>query len=77
MCQFPLRSGGVCGSTWRVEIDHVHPRAAGGPSTIENCRIACGLCRERHNAHYADCHVMPRRDLEALRPRRSRFADAA
>jgi len=45
-CQFRLANGEICGSTYRVEIDH-HPvpRAAGGPSTVENCRLAC----ERHN----------------------------
>jgi hypothetical protein len=41
-CQFRLASGEICGSTYQVEIDHVHPRAAGGPSTVENCRLACG-----------------------------------
>jgi len=45
-CQFRLANGEICGSTCRVEIDH-HPvpRAAGGPSTVENCRLAC----EPHN----------------------------
>ncbi|HET8538360.1 MAG TPA: HNH endonuclease signature motif containing protein [Anaeromyxobacter sp.] len=76
-CQWPLASGGVCGSTWRVEIDHITPRAAGGPSTVENCRLACCLCRERHNPHYADSDLMPRRPVEALALRRSSGADAA
>ncbi len=40
-CQWPLDSGGICGSTLRLEIDHVVPRARGGPSTIDNCRLAC------------------------------------
>ncbi len=40
-CQFKLASGEICGSTLRVEIDHVTPRALGGPSTVENCRLAC------------------------------------
>jgi hypothetical protein len=40
-CQFPLDSGGVCGSTWQVELDHVVPRALGGPTTVENLRCAC------------------------------------
>jgi hypothetical protein len=40
-CQYPLESGGVCGSTHQVELDHVVPRARGGPSTIENTRILC------------------------------------
>jgi hypothetical protein len=40
-CQWPLASGGVCGSVVRVEIDHVVPRGRGGPSTVENCRVLC------------------------------------
>ncbi len=43
-CQFKLASGEICGSTRRLEIDH-HPipRALGGPSTVENCRLACDV----------------------------------
>ncbi len=40
-CTWPLDSGGICGSTLRLEIDHVVPRARGGPSTVDNCRLAC------------------------------------
>ncbi|HZZ85813.1 MAG TPA: HNH endonuclease [Anaeromyxobacteraceae bacterium] len=40
-CQWPLASGGVCGATLRLEIDHVIPRALGGPSTIGNTRLLC------------------------------------
>ncbi len=40
-CQWPLASGGICGSTVRLELDHVIPRARGGPSTVENLRICC------------------------------------
>lgn len=40
-CQWPLSMGGVCGSTLRVQVDHVIPKARGGPSTVENCRLLC------------------------------------
>ncbi len=40
-CQVRLASGEICGSTLRVEIDHITPRALGGPSTVANCRLAC------------------------------------
>jgi hypothetical protein len=40
-CQWKLASGGVCGSTVRLEIDHVVPRGRGGPSTVANCRVLC------------------------------------
>jgi 5-methylcytosine-specific restriction endonuclease McrA len=31
----------VCGSTVRVELDHVVPVSRGGLSTVENCRLLC------------------------------------
>jgi hypothetical protein len=40
-CQWPLASGGICGSEVRTQIDHVVPRGKGGPSTVANCRILC------------------------------------
>ncbi|HEX9052205.1 MAG TPA: HNH endonuclease signature motif containing protein, partial [Anaeromyxobacter sp.] len=46
-CQFRLASGEICGSTLRVEIDHVIPRALGGPSTVDNCRLACRVHKDR------------------------------
>jgi hypothetical protein len=57
-CQWPLDSGGICGSTLRLEIDHVIPRGRGGPSTVENCRLAC----KAHNLEaarqvYGDAHM--------------------
>ncbi len=48
-CRWPLEAGGMCGSTWRLELDHVRPRARGGPSTAANLRL---LCRA-HNAEAA------------------------
>jgi hypothetical protein len=49
-CQYELASGEICGSTYQLEIDH-HPiaRALGGPSTVENCRVACRI----HNGRAA------------------------
>jgi hypothetical protein len=40
-CQWPLSSGGVCGSTTRLELDHVVPLARGGTSTVSNLRVLC------------------------------------
>jgi len=40
-CEWPTESGSVCGSTLRLEFDHILPRALGGPSTIENVRLTC------------------------------------
>lgn len=40
-CEWPVESGGVCGSRLRLELDHVAPRARGGPSTVANLRVLC------------------------------------
>jgi hypothetical protein len=59
-CQWKLASGGACGSTVRLEIDHVIPRGKGGPSTEENCRILCRAHNlEAARAAYGDA-VMDR-----------------
>ena len=44
-CQFRFESGEICGSTCRVEVDHLQPVALGGVATVEGCRLAC----EPHN----------------------------
>jgi hypothetical protein len=45
-CTWPIDGGGCCGSTHRLELDHLLPWAEWGPSTVENLRVVCG----RHNA---------------------------
>jgi hypothetical protein len=40
-CEWIFDSGERCGSTVRLELDHVTPRALGGPSTIDNARVLC------------------------------------
>jgi hypothetical protein len=42
-CTWPLDSGGICGSTLRLELDHVVPRGRGGPSTVDGCRLLCAM----------------------------------
>jgi hypothetical protein len=39
-CSFPLESGGVCGSTYQLELDHITPVARGGKSTVGGLRAA-------------------------------------
>ncbi len=48
-CQWPLHSGGICGSTLRCELDHAVPAACGGPATVDNLRVLCRI----HNQHAA------------------------
>jgi 5-methylcytosine-specific restriction endonuclease McrA len=40
-CQFRLENGELCGSTHRLQFDHLHPVALGGESTVANLRLAC------------------------------------
>jgi 5-methylcytosine-specific restriction endonuclease McrA len=42
-CQSPVASGGICGSTVRVDLHHVTSRARGGPPTLENLVTVCDL----------------------------------
>ncbi|ABS25722.1 HNH endonuclease [Anaeromyxobacter sp. Fw109-5] len=39
-----------CNSRWQLELDHIHPQALGGPSTVENLRLAC----RSHNLLHAE-----------------------
>jgi hypothetical protein len=40
-CCWPLDGGGTCGSTHRLELDHIRPWAREGDSTVENLRVTC------------------------------------
>src|SRR5512133_2061542 len=40
-CQFRLESGEICGSTHRLQFDHIQPFALGGESTVSNIRLTC------------------------------------
>ena len=42
-CQWPLDGGGFCGSTHRLQFDHIVPRARGGESTVAGVRVLCQL----------------------------------
>jgi hypothetical protein len=40
-CRWPLEAGGICGSTLRLEYDHILPRGRGGSSEAVNLRLLC------------------------------------
>jgi hypothetical protein len=41
-CEYRLDSGEVCGSTYKLELDHYPvPKARGGPATVDGIRLAC------------------------------------
>jgi hypothetical protein len=55
-CQWGTADGGICGSTHRVELDHVLPVARGGRSTVANLRILCGFHNDlAAREAYGDC----------------------
>lgn len=35
-----------CGSTHELTIDHVRPKAKGGPTTADNCVCCCRACNQ-------------------------------
>ena len=47
-CVWPMDSGGVCGSEWQLEADHVEARAKGGASEPGSARL---LCRKHNDQH--------------------------
>ena len=54
-CQFPLDAGGVCGSTYQVQLDHVQPLSLGGSTTAANLRCTCAT----HNRYAAELELGP------------------
>lgn len=57
-CQWPLESGGICGSKLRPELDHIDPRGKGGPTSVDNLRVLCGFHNELAARHeYGDAIV--------------------
>ncbi|ABS25540.1 HNH endonuclease [Anaeromyxobacter sp. Fw109-5] len=49
-CAWVAPDGRRCDSRWQLELDHIHPQALGGPSTVENLRVAC----KSHNLLHAE-----------------------
>jgi hypothetical protein len=55
-CQVP-----GCRSAFNVDHHHIKHWILGGTHTVDNLISLCELCRARHNTHYADYAIMPRR----------------
>ncbi len=55
-CQVP-----GCRSTSNIDAHHLRFRKHGGTNALDNLMALCELCRARHNGHYADYRIMPRR----------------
>jgi hypothetical protein len=54
-CAWPLESGGVCASTYQIELDHIDGFALGGATTVERLRLLCKPHQDVHaRALYGD-----------------------
>ncbi|WP_242336130.1 MULTISPECIES: HNH endonuclease [Anaeromyxobacter] len=49
-CAWVGPDGSRCKSRWKLELDHVQPASLGGPSTVDNLRLAC----RAHNLLHAE-----------------------
>ncbi len=47
-CAWPLPGGGVCGSTWQLEPNHVIAEALGGSSELSNLLLTCRAHNQQH-----------------------------
>jgi 5-methylcytosine-specific restriction endonuclease McrA len=47
-CTWQAADGRRCGSTWKLELDHIVPVALGGRSTVENLRVCCASHNRLH-----------------------------
>lgn len=48
-CQYKNPDGSRCGNRYQLEVDHIHPKFAGGLDSVENLRL---LCRVHNQARY-------------------------
>lgn len=46
-----------CGSTEDLTIDHIKPRARGGPTTDSNCVTACRACNQAKGSMTLDSFI--------------------
>jgi hypothetical protein len=47
-CVWPVDGGGVCGSTRKLQLDHVDGWALGAATTVDGCRILCAVHNDLH-----------------------------
>ena len=71
-CAWRSPDGHLCGSTWKVEVDHIEPVALGGRSTADNCRLLCAS----HNQLHAE-QIFGRAHVERCRRQQPRTGEIA
>ena len=70
-CQRKLKGGGICGSTYRCQIDHIRSVADGGTNDPSNLQVHC----RRHNLQRARERFGSARIERAIARRRASRAD--
>ncbi|HEX8909217.1 MAG TPA: DUF222 domain-containing protein [Anaeromyxobacteraceae bacterium] len=70
-CAWRSKDGHRCGSTWKLEFDHIKPVALGGLNTVENLRLCC----RTHNQLHAD-HAFGSGHMELFRRERPSTGEA-
>ena len=53
----------VCGSTERLEVDHIVPLSRGGTNDAENLRVLCSMCHHRRHAQPLGPEPIPSRPI--------------
>lgn len=77
------RAGGLCeycrlpqsSQEAAFHIDHIHPRAAGGPTSAENLALACVTCSLRKAARTKVRDTFTGKLVPLFHPRRDRWSD--
>jgi hypothetical protein len=78
-----IRAGNRCeycqlsqiGQEAAFHIDHVRPRAAGGPTTLDNLALACVSCSLRKWAHQTGVDPESNAEVPHFNPRTQVWAD--
>jgi len=63
-CTFVGTAGTRCGSTYQVQVHHIHPFANGGPATVDNLALLCA----GHNRYQAERDFGAARIARAMAP---------
>src|SRR5262245_31992896 len=72
-CGYCLTPQHVCGA--RMQIEHIHPEAEGGPTVEENLWLACTECNSYKNSRTVALDEMTQQLVRLFDPRRQVWAE--
>jgi hypothetical protein len=67
-CQYPLASGGICGSKLRTELDHVRLRCRGAKPIASELRVVCDFHNQLAAREALGDQVMDRYTRDPRKP---------